>query len=350
MGSVRQADCPHLRLVQLVCLVACVRGFAPYTYPNGNVYPDPKDGYGIPDGYNVPPAGGKITEFMLISGNTPTGLNIPEASPIRFATETQDSAARDQHGGGTVFGTITVPNTGLPVVLDRSLDWHDRYVLIYGTDVLTNTNSAFTTASIKNTLYTSSTPISQINTSVSLVPGSTGDNYTMNVQSPDKAVNNYGSQPSGASHSLAYGYTSRLSGDLIVINNPEAVQMPGWSQVKYLGTLLFGDVNNNISLVVMPNGELAALHAGRQSPVISDAPTNAKLVQTSDSYPGSPDAYGRPGTVDGYSIPSGSSTIAKTISFVIQYSPKLNALTTSQFDSSVNVNNLDNTGRGFGKI
>ncbi len=123
--------------------------------------------------------------------------------------------------------------------------------------------------------------------------------------------------------------------------------MPGWSQVKYLGTLLFTDVNNNISLVVMPNGELAALHAGKQDPV---APTtNAKLVQTSDSYPGFPDAYGRPPDGYGGSLGGSTNTVSKTISFVIQYSPKLNVLTASNIGGAT-TNNLDNSGGGFGKI
>lgn len=318
-----------------------LRGFAPYQYPNGQNYPDPKDGYGILDGYNVPPAGGKFTEFMVISGNTPTGLNIAEASPVRFATESQDSLARDQHGGGTVFGTITVPATGLPIVLDKSMDWHDRYVFIYATDVLTSVENTFLNADVKNKLYTgvNSLPVSQVNSSVSLVPGITGDNLTLNAISVDKAVTSYGASGSGASHAFAYGYTSRLSGDLVTIVNPATIQMPGWSHVKYLGTLTFGDTNNNISVVVMPNGELAALHAGKQVPADNGAGTNAKLVQTSDSYPSDSDTIGRP---DG--------TISKTIAFVIQYSPKLNVLTTSQYDSTVNINNLDNMGKGFGKI
>ncbi len=318
-----------------------LRGFAPYQYPDGETYPDPKDGYGILDGYNVPPAGGKITEFMVISGNTPTGLNIPEATPIRFATETQDSIARDQHGGGTVFGTITVPSVGLPIVLDKSIDWHDRYVFIYGTDVLNSIEAAFLTADVKNKLYTgiNSLPVSQINSSVSMVPGTAGDNFSMNVVSVDKAVNAYGGAQQGASHAFAYGYTSRLNGDLVTISNPATIQMPGWSHIKYLGTLTFGDVNNSISVIVMPNGELAVLHAGKQVPADAGAGTNAKLVQTSDSYPGSPDAYGRPAGV-----------ISKTIAFVIQYSPKINVLTTSQYDSAVNVNNINNTGKGHGKI
>jgi hypothetical protein len=324
-----------------------LRGFAPYMYPNGTLYPDPKDGYGILDGYNVPPAGGKITEFMVISGNTPTGLNIPEATPIRFATETQDSVARDQHGGGTIFGTITVPYTGLPIVLDRSMDWHDRYVFIYGTDVLTNTqDSSLIAAAIKNQIYTSSTPVSQINTSVSFVPD-TVISLNMIAQSPDKAMTSYGTNTLGASHGFAYGYTSRLNGELITIRNPAPLQLPGWTQVKYLGTILFSDVNNNISLVVMPNGELAAVHAGKQDPTALS--TNANLVQTSDSFPGFPDVNGRP--TDGYggSLGGGTLTVSKTISFVIQYSPKLNVLTTSNISGN-NTNNIDNSGGGWGKI
>lgn len=396
-----------------------LRGFAPYTYPNLFNYPDPKDGIGVPDGYNVPPAGGKLTEFMVISGNTPTGLNIPEAAPIRFATETQDSIARDQHGGGTVFATITIPKTGLPLILDKSIDWHDRYIYAYGTDVLTSP-SATDSSSINNIIYTNGVPISQISTGMAMVPGISGDNITMVAQSPDKAMFNYRSGlVNGASHSFTYGYTSRLSGDLITINNPSTINMPGWSQIKYVGTMLFGDVttakNNAISIVVMPNGELAVLHAGTQDPAGSEILKNTKLVQTSDSYPAnsatttlsgnhastgdiivaSTDGFYSSGMIvieteqitytslgaspprflgcvrgangstaathlsnvsvtgpESSAATTGSRITArsKTISFVIQYSPKLNVLTTSQLDSTVTINNLDNSGKAFGKI
>lgn len=322
-----------------------LRGFAPNLYPNGTSYPDPKDGYGIPDGYNIPPAGGKITEFMVISGNTPTGLNIPEANPVRFATDTQDSIARDQHGGGTVFGTATVSNTGLPIIIDRSLDWHDRYMFIYITDVLTSGP----TTNYKNVIYQS--PIPHINTGISFLPGGTG---VMNPQSSDIAMAGqawYGARTAGAAHAFIYGYTSRLSGDLITISNPAALSIPGWSHIKYVGTAMVGstaNLNNAISFVVMPNGELAVLHAGKQDPSIppSTSGSNAKLVQTTDSYPGN-DTYPSPTPNDpGYP----NTATPQTIAYVIQYSPKLNVLTTSQYDSTVNINNIDNIGKAFGKI
>jgi len=324
-----------------------LRGFAPYMYSNGNVYPDPKDGYGIPDGYNVPPAGGKITEFMVISGNTPTGLNIAESTPIRFATDTLDSVARDQHGGGTIFGTAKISATGLPFVLDRSVDWHDRYVFIYITNLLTS--------SAGHALYANATPVQHINTGISFIPVGDG---TMFTRSADVAVQQlYGGKIGGAAHGFAYGYAARLSGDLVTIQNPNTVQMPGWSHIKYIGTISVDSTYTNaISFVVMPNGELAMLHAGKQDPAAVGGNTNAKLIQTSDSYPGgdtlpytasfplpvaipNPDAIGYP-----------TSSVPQVVAYVIQYSPKLNVLTTSQFDSTVTTNNLDNTGRGFGKI
>jgi len=287
---------------------------------------------------------------MVISGNTPTGLNIPEATPIRFATETLDSLARDQHGGGTIFGTGRIAATGLPVILDRSMDWHDRYVFIYITNVLGNGTNPTPAESNKNSIYVNSTPVPHINTGISFIPS--GDNVTMNAKSVDVSVATpqlYGARTTGASHGFAYGYVSRLSGDLVTITNPALIQMPGWSQIKYLGTIAVDSaMTNAVSFVVMPNGELAMLHAGKQDPGAVGAGTNAKLVQTSDSYPGgdtlpvttpNPDSAGYP-----------ASSVAQTIAYVIQYSPRLNVLTTSQFDSSVNTNNLDNTGKGFGKI
>lgn len=320
-----------------------LRGFAPYLYPNGGKYPDPKDGYGIPDGYNVPPAGGKVTEFMVIAGNTPTGLNIPEATPVRFASESLDSIARDQHGGGVVFGTARVPATGLPIVLDRSMDWHDRYVFIYITNALNNGGSGV--GANKNLIYSGSTPISHVNSGISFIPA--GDGVSMNSRSIDSAAQLYGGKISGATHAFTYGFASRLSGDLVTIQNPTQVQLPGWSQIKYLGTVALDNVyNNSISFVVMPNGELAALHAGVQDPAASGAGTNAKLVQTSDSYPGN-DTYPS-STTDSAGYPAAAAP--QTLAYVIQYSPRLNVLTSSQFDSTVTTNNLDNTGKGFGKI
>lgn len=327
-----------------------LRGFAPYLYPDGKKYPDPKDGYGIPDGYNVPPAGGKVTEFMVISGNTPTGLNIPEATPIRFATETFDSVARDQHGGGTIFGQTRITATGLPFVLDRSIDWHDRYVFIYITNLLGSgvggdPDPHRDPLTNRHALYTGSIPVQQINTGVSFIPVGDG---TMNARSVDIAVQQlYGGKVGGATHGFAYGYAARLSGDLVTIQNPALIQMPGWSHIKYLGTISIDSAYANaVSFVVMPNGELAMLHAGKQDPGAAGGNTNAKLIQTSDSYPGN-DTYPL-ATTDTSGYPG--SSVPQLISYVIQYSPKVNILTTSQYDSTVTTNNLDNTGKGFGKI
>lgn len=319
-----------------------LRGWAPYFYPNKVPYPDPKDGYGIPDGYNVPAAGGKVTEFMIISGNTPSGLNVAEASPVRFATDTQDSAARDQHGGGTVFGTITVPNTGLPIVVDRSIDWHDRYVQIYITDVLTSSSGT----NYKNLIYTTPTP--HLNSGVSFVPGPTGSITPMSVDIALAGSQFYGARTTGATHAFIYGVASRLSGDLVNISTPAPLAIPGWSHIKYLGTVAVNNIFNAISFVVMPNGELAVLHAGKQDPTIppSSSGSNAKLVQTSDSYPGN-DTY--PSATPGDPGYPGSS-LPQTVAFVVHYSPRLNVLTSSQYDSTVTIDNLDNTGKGFGKL
>lgn len=319
-----------------------LRGVNPSQYSNGRTYPDPQDGYGIPDGYNVPASGGKVSEFMVISANTPTGLNIPEASPIRFATETQDSIARDNHGGGTVFATITIPPSGLPIIIDRSLDWHDRYIMGYGNNFFTDPAPSSVG---KNRLYTGPTPIQNINGGISFIPTAAnmingsigGNNAIFNLQgiSVDRAMTDYGAT-SAASHGWIFGYSARLSGDLVSIRHPAAAQFPGWSSVKYLGTFSFtSDLKNNIALVVMPNGDLAALNAGTQDP--TGVNTSSKLVQTSDSFPAPSD-------------PSRASTSSITIALVIQYSPKVNVLTTSQIDANSGINTLDNWGGGYGKI
>lgn len=321
-----------------------LRGFVPQIYPNGLVYPDPKDGYGIVDGYNIPPAGGKVTEFMVISGNTPTGINLPEATPVGFLSETQDSLARDHHGGGTKFGSITVPTTGLPIVIDRSLDWHDRHIWAYATNMLTDT-----TNNGKNKLYTGSSSIQNINSGISFyqsnifgIADATQRQTVLTGQTVDRVMSAYGAVPS--SHGFVYGYTARLSGDLIRITHPGITQFPGWSSIKYLGTFSFisvgsnnASVANNFSLVVLPNGELAILHAGTQDPNNTALGSTTALVQTSDSYPANPDT-------------SRSGAAPMTLSFVIWYSPKLNLLTTSQYDANTAMDTLDNFGKGFGRI
>lgn len=319
-----------------------LRGQVSTDYPGGGIYPDPKDGYNIPDGYNVPPSGGKVTEFMVITNNTPTGLNIPEASPVRFATNTQDSIARDSHGGGTVFATITVPATGLPVIIDKSINWNDRYVLGYSNNILTDTALGMDG---KNKLYTGPSPIQNINAGISFIPtnanmvsGSiSGNSITFNLQgiSVDKAMIDYGST-SAAAHGFIFGYAARLSGDLITIRHPALLQFPGWTNIKYLGTFTFtSDLKNNIALIVMPSGELAALNAGTQDP--TGVSPSTKLIQTSDSYPAPADT-------------TRSATSPITIALVLQYSPKINILTTSQFDTNTGVNTLDNFGKGYGKV
>lgn len=317
-----------------------LRGHVPSRYSTDKIYPDPKDGYGIPDGYWIPPAGGKLTEFIVIANNTPTGINMESNSPVGFLSDTQDSIARDEHGGGIKFGTFTIPPTGLPIILDRSTDWHDRYLLAYANNLLTDSSALASTLAIKNRIYTNTapTPIQNLWSGVSFV--STGTGGALNAQSPDQAMADYGA--SKAAHGFVHGYTARLSGDLISIKHPLAAQLPGWSNIKYIGTFSFtSDFANNISLIVMPNGALAALHSGLQNPNPAALAQNTKLVQTTDSFPA--------GTTSS-SDPSRSGAQAMTISLVIQYSPKLNVLTASSYNADTGLNTLDNSGKGYGKL
>jgi hypothetical protein len=323
-----------------------LRGFVPQVYPSGLVYPDPKDGYGVADGYNIPPAGGKVTEFMIISGNSPAGLNLPDATPVGFLSETQDSVARDNHGGGTKFGSFTVPASGLPIVIDRSIDWHDRKIWAYASNLLTDS-----TVNGGNKLYTGTAPIQNINSGISFyqsnifnITDALKQQTVLTGQTVDRVMSPYGAVAS--SHGFIHGYAARLSGDLIRITNPGPgeSQFPGWSSIKYLGTFSFiatnsntASIANNFALVVLPNGELAVLHAGAQNPTDTSLGVTTALVQTSDSYPA---------TSDG----SRAGAVPMTLSFMIIYSPKLNILTTSQYNADTAMDTLDNFGGGFGKI
>lgn len=317
-----------------------LRGWTPSLYPNGKIYPDPQEGYGIPDGYWVPPAGGKVTEFMIINNNTPSGLNVSSASPVGFMSETQDSIARDNHGGGTKFGTFTIPSAppdgyGLPLVIDRSMDWHDRYIFAYANNVLTNAGPT-STSTMKNRIYTTSTIVQNVWSGISFNQSA----GVVNGISSDSAMGDYGG--SAASHGFIFGYSARYSGDLVTIKHPLQTQLPGWSHIKYLGAFtLSGDYSLTIALVVLPNGNLALLHAGMQNPTPPGG-GNTNLVQVADSYP-----------ADGVHTATDSSRINTSpvvLSIVLQYSPKLNVLTTSQFDANTGLNTLDNYGKGFGKI
>ena len=309
-----------------------LRGWTPSQYTNGRTYQDPQEGYGIPDGYWVPPAAGKFTEFMIINNNTPSGLNISSASPVGFMTETQDSIARDNHGGGTKFGTFTVPSVPpdavLPLIIDRSQDWHDRYIFAYANNVMTN---ATATSSVKNRIYTTSTIVQNVWSGISFTQSS----GIVSGLSPDLAMGDYGG--SAANHGFVFGYAGRYASDLVAIKHPLNTQLPGWSHVKYIGAFtLTSDYYTTIALVVMPNGNLALLHAGVQAPT-PPGTGNTNLVQVADSYPASPDT-------------SRLNTNPIVLSLVIQYSPKLNVLTGSQIDSNTTINTLDNWGKGFGKI
>jgi hypothetical protein len=307
-----------------------LRGWTPSMYPNGRLYPDPKDGYGVVDGYWVPPAGGKVTEFMVIDNNMPTGLNLPSASPIGFMSETQDSVARDNHGGGTKFGTFTVPTNGTPLIIDRSMDWHDRYVWAYGNNTLTDVTSS---SKVANKVYTTQPPNQNIWSGISF----TQNAGIVSGQTSDQVMSDYGANVS--SHGFTFGRVARYSGDLVSIKHPINTQLPGWSHLKYLGAFSLpqstGDYSVTVAIVVMPTGELAVIHAGLQSPTGN----NTKLIQTSDSYPTSPG-----------SDPSRANTTPIVLSLVIQYSPKINVLTTSQFDANTGLNTLDNIGKGWGKV
>lgn len=329
-----------------------LRGFIPQTYPDGIIYPDPRDGYGIVDGYIIPPAGGKVTEFMVISNNTPTGLNIAQASPVAFLSETQDSIARDNHGGGTKFGTAAVPTTGLPIVIDRSIDWHDRYIFAYANNLLTDNKD--TSHGGKNTLYTGPGPIQNISSGISFYQANiyglvdpTQRQTVLTGQTVDRVMDQYGTVSS--SHGFVYGYGARLSSDLVQIYHPALLQIPGWNNIKYIGTFSFIDNSgsgaystaNNFALVILPNGALAVLHAGLQDP--NNTAGSTKLVQESDAYPA---PFTAPSTGD----TSRAGAINMTLSFVIQYSPKLNILTTSQYNTDTALDTLDNMGKGFGRI
>lgn len=360
-----------------------LRGYVPidYTNPDGYIYPDPVYSgqgltpNGIPIGFAIPAAGGRVNEYITISGNTPSGLNSTTEAPIRFATDSMDSPARDNHGGGTIFATIKVPADGTPVIVDRSTDWHDRYIYCYMNNSLGQTGVRRNQGGSVNPLYdaviqvsnpdpnpqkarsiSSSFGVSFNQDSTSLNGSVSSFDNSVSKQSMTMTFDGYGNGikdnyefNTKCNHGYIYGYVPRLTGATINVIEPTSVNIADWNKIQYLGAVnMFLDDDNvlvnsmTMALAIMPNGALALSNTGYkdQSNFTPNASLGTMPIITADQIPGGATPTpgfsndpSRNGNVSGATI----ATQTMVISLVINYSPRVNLFKT--YADSINKDN-----------